>query len=546
MESSPTKGLFGRDDAVIFRFASDPPYTTTSLTANLILRVLLALVGNIVCLVPLHLLHRNGEFAAVVFILNNMAVNLETVVMSLIWRDDDLQSRWPGYGLCDVDAYLHNASQSLYVTCLLAIMRNLAQQVGMLRANSLTAKERRVRNLIQALIMFPLPILQLAMTWLITTERYDVGTLIGCTWVPHASWPNLAFFILPPVVVAFVTAVYAVKVYFRFREVAKTTQSALSGSRAANRRSQRTKRRLYLMVTAILVPFFPVVVTLAVINVINNQPLLPFDYYDVHNHKLPAPWNTIVFVPSSMINWMYMNNCYIPILSVVPIFVFFGMTKDAMNQYRLIFLFVGLGRVFPRLEKEYDPDRGSSAENSFGSSQSATVAGFPSSASKLNSSTSSRQLTGVHSTSSSGFRDAHARSADLAADLDMESGLGCAIHQPESSFARSQSEDTAGEPCRRNPFPFRTRLNLSMPFDLPFFKSKTAKQPETQSTLPLEPVRDAAPPSLWNCPQTRAWSDEDRLFNAPADTGDLGSSQLGAIRVDTEFTREILRESTQR
>ncbi|PNY24093.1 Pheromone a factor receptor [Tolypocladium capitatum] len=554
MESSPNR-LFGRDDAVIFRFPSETPYTTASLTANLVLRVLLALLGNLVCLVPLRLLYRNGEFAAVVFILNVMAINLETVVMALVWRDDDLGSRWPGYGLCDVDAYFHNASQSLYVTCLLAIMRNLARQVGMLRANPLTVKERRRRNLIQALIMFPLPILQLAMTWPITSQRYLVGTLVGCTWMPHSSWPNLVFFILPPVVVAFITAVYAVQVFFRFREVSKTTQTALSSNRTVNRRSQRSRRRLYLMVTSILVPFFPVVIALAVVNVLANRPLLPFDYDAVHNHHLPAPWNTIVFVPSSMINWMYMNNCYIPFLTVVPIFVFFGMTKDAMNQYRLAFLFVGLGDVFPRLREEYDPDRGSSEGNSFGSSQTGTVAGCPSSASKLDSSTSLRQLTSVHSTSTGGFRDAHARAIGLAADLDVESGPGHAVHGPESSFLSSQTGDTAADACRRNPFLFRTRLGFPIPFKLPFFNPKTGKQPETQATLPLESLHATTPPRLHASPwnglsggsRTRVWSDEKaRLFDTRADTGDLGSSKSDAVRVDTEFTREILRERVQR
>ncbi|KND94858.1 Pheromone a factor receptor [Tolypocladium ophioglossoides CBS 100239] len=543
MESSSPNRLFGRDDALIFRVPSEPPYVTTSLTANLVVRVLLALLGNMVCLVPLRLLYRNGEFAAVVFILNVMAINLETVVMSLTWRDNDVQSWWPGYGLCDVDAYFHNASQALYATCLLAIMRNLAEQVGMLRANPLTVREKRKRNLIQALIMFPLPILQLGMTWIITTQRYVVGTLVGCTWMPHASWPNLVFYILPPVVLGFITTVYAIQVYFRFREVAKTTQTALSTSRTANRRSQRTRRRLYLMVTSILVPFFPVVIALAVVNVLANRPLLPFSYDAVHDHPFPRPWNTITFIPSSMINWMYMNNCYIPILTVVPIFVFFGMTKDAMNQYRLAFLFVGLGDVFPRLKEEYNPDRGPSGGSSLGSGQTATVTGFPAWASKLNSSTSSRQLTSVHSTSTTGLRDAHAQATDLAADLDMESGLGHAVREPES----------AADACPPNPFPFRTRLRFPIPFKLLFFKSKTGKKPKTQGILPLESFHATTPPhaSRWNSlpgnTQAHAWADEEaRLFNTPADTGDLGSSKSGAVRVDTTFTREILRASIHR
>lgn len=166
---------------------------------------------------------------------------------------------------------------------------------------------------------------------------------------------------------------------------------------------------------------------------------------------------------------------------------------------------------------------------------------------------SSRQLTSVDSTSTSGFRDAHTRAIDLAADLDVESGLGHSIHRPESSFARSQSGDTTTDPCRRNPFPFRTRLNFTIPFKLPFFKSKTGNKPETQPTLPLKPFHSTTPskgsrrnPALGDT-QTHVWIDEEaRLFNAPADTGDLGSPPSGTVRIDTTFTSEILRESVQR
>ncbi|GAO16894.1 hypothetical protein UVI_02046660 [Ustilaginoidea virens] len=194
--------------------ASYPPYSNPALAANLVCRTVLALLANLVCLVPLRQLYRNGEFAAVVFILNVELKNLETVVNSLLWRDDDTASWWPGYGWCDADAYLHNLSIGLFVTCLLAIVRNLAQRVGLMQATALTARQKRRRNVIQALIIFPLPIIQLALTWPITAQRYLVATLIGCNWIPHPSWPYLVFFVLPPPIFAILTAGYASRLSF--------------------------------------------------------------------------------------------------------------------------------------------------------------------------------------------------------------------------------------------------------------------------------------------------------------------------------------------
>lgn len=370
--------------------APSPPAITTSpsLTANLVCRLLLAIVANTICLVPLRLLYRNGELAAVVFILNIEFKNLETIVSALLWRDDDVSAWWPGYGLCDVDAYFHNASIGLFVTCLLAMMRNLAGQVGLLRANALTVQEKRRRNLVQALIIFPFPLLQVAMTWPLTAQRYLVGTLMGCSWIPHPSWPYLLVFVLPPPIFALLTACYAgmspthnfpilcysffvnvsgllltgfpirvVLTYQRFREVTKTTQSALMSSRVAHQRSQRTRRRLYMMVISILVPFLPIVMALSIMNILEMHGLKAYSYDEVHHHARPVPWDTIMFFTSAQINWTYMNNCYIPIATALPIFIFFGMTKDAINQYRVVGLFFGLGRLFPGLKDQYDPDR---------------------------------------------------------------------------------------------------------------------------------------------------------------------------------------------
>lgn len=201
----------GPDGPLIITAPSVPPYTTPALTANLVLRIVLAILGNLVCLAPLRLLWRNSELAAVIFIVNVELRNLQTVVFALIWPNDDVDNWWPGYGLCDGSAYFQNFTIALFATCMLAITRNLAHQVGLMRAHPLTVKEKRRRNIVQALIMFPLPIIQLAFTWFVTAQRYAIAPLVGCTWVAYSAWPFLVFFVLAPVIVSLMTVGYASK-----------------------------------------------------------------------------------------------------------------------------------------------------------------------------------------------------------------------------------------------------------------------------------------------------------------------------------------------
>lgn len=376
-------------------------FTTPSLMANLICRVVFAFLGNLVCLVPLRLLYRNGELAAVVLILVVELQNFENAINALIWHNDDVASWWPGYGFCDVDSHIRNLSIGLFNTCLLAIMRNLAMQIGNMRASPLTKKEKKRRNIVQALIIFPLPLLQVVWTYPLAQQRYIIGTLSGCSWANSHSWPYMVFDIFLPVLMALLTTGYASKskcrepaqrptrsnhrrrcaaysnlsvlsfivfIYVRYRQVSQATASALSNNPLAHARSQRARRRLYLMVVSILVPYLPIVLTLAIVNTRVAGTLTPFDFNAIHNHAPgEIPWNTIVYLTSNLVHWSYIDMCYLPIAATVPIFVFFGMTKDAMNCYRVVLLYLGLGKVFPRLHQEYDPDARVLASMSSGS-----------------------------------------------------------------------------------------------------------------------------------------------------------------------------------
>lgn len=105
-----------------------------------------------------------------------------------------------------------------------------------------------------------------------------------------------------------------------------------------------------------MVPYVPLQMVFLALSV-RNSDFHPYDYHMIHDVAIPYPWSAIMLVPSWMLPFEVMNQPWIAILTTIPIVLFFGMTKDAIEMYRKYALAVGLGRVFPRLREPWDPDR---------------------------------------------------------------------------------------------------------------------------------------------------------------------------------------------
>lgn len=153
--------------------------------------------------------------------------------------------------------------------------------------------------------------------------------------------------------------------FWRFRQLSKDTMSALSTSNSrATLRARRTKRRLYFMTLAILVPYLPVLLIFFYNNIRFIIPLQPFDMGAIRRGEVDGvPWDAIILLPTRAIDFPTLNDRFISMLTAIPVFVAFGMSKDAINVYRTYLVALGLGRIWPVLREDYDPDSqaGSSA-----------------------------------------------------------------------------------------------------------------------------------------------------------------------------------------
>ncbi|KAK6210255.1 pheromone receptor [Colletotrichum tabaci] len=328
------------------------PYTDPYLTANLVCRVVLALFANAVCCVPLGNLCRQGELAPVVLIGTVVAANCLTVVNALVWRNDNVYEWWDGRVWCDLHAYLYQPLMPLYWLSVVAITRNLAQQLGLSRASPLSRRERRRKTLVEALVVFPLPILQMGLLYPISSQRYRIVTLTGCMWTAHPSWPFFVFFLLPRPVVVLMSSYYAVLTWRRYSLIAQATRPALMSNSSATSRASRTQWRLFLVTACVLVPYMPLELYMTAAQFRTDMLSRGFDFHRIRQQvDDPFPWDTILLLPSGSLSFLELNHQYLTIATALPIFYFFGMTTDTMRTYRRVMRALGFGKVFPRLRE---------------------------------------------------------------------------------------------------------------------------------------------------------------------------------------------------
>ena len=139
----------------------------------------------------------------------------------------------------------------------------------------------------------------------------------------------------------------------RFRAIAHTTAAALEhpGNSAAAARAARTRRRLYQMSLSILVPYVPLMLAFFTFSLRDTDGggWKPYSYRRIHHTADPYPWGAVIFVPSWLVPPEVLNQPWLPILTTVPIVLFFGLTHDALATYRRYARALGLHRLWPGL-----------------------------------------------------------------------------------------------------------------------------------------------------------------------------------------------------
>ena len=144
------------------------------------------------CLPPFiwHLKNRNLAASSLIFWI--VLTNFFVFINSLIWHDDDLDSWWRGYILCDIEVKLMNAANVGVPASLVAIMRSLALVLDTERTIvQPTTAQRRRKLAVDILLCFGFPIYMIIVVYVVQNIRYYIFAISGCVPGIDNSWPSI-------------------------------------------------------------------------------------------------------------------------------------------------------------------------------------------------------------------------------------------------------------------------------------------------------------------------------------------------------------------
>lgn len=286
-----------------------------------------------------HIKNRSIPGSALVFWI--ITANLMNVINALIWPTDDIPSWFQGEGLCDIEVKLELAQTLGLVGSIACIMKALARALDTNQAAiRLTTTERQRRNILDCLLSFGPAVYMMCVHYIVQPSRYYIFAIAGCTPSVDNSWPSIALLYIMPPVLCLLDCYYAiiilhrVRIYRRdFAHILRATSSGLNKSRFF---------RLFALAMILLVIILPVQFYILYQNA--SFPLQPYSWERVHGPE----WDSIVLIPTQ---GAVVFDRWIRIALGFVVFACFGIGGEATKLYKSWLVAVGLGYVFPALNR---------------------------------------------------------------------------------------------------------------------------------------------------------------------------------------------------
>ncbi|ESZ90787.1 hypothetical protein SBOR_8835 [Sclerotinia borealis F-4128] len=327
----------------IITTGSDPPGTNYPVSANAITLPIFSIIFIILLIVPFRLLYRVSNIAACSLVIINIISLIFVAMNAIIWPTDNLSNRWSGHIVCDIQVLVRQALYTAMASTTCCITKFLARAVDTDNAClHETAAMKRRKVIKDCLFCFTIPVLQVALHYVIQLNRYTVMTIYGCVDATDLSWPSIVIVHIWPPIFACLNVYFAVLVICRLRRHRTNFTSTLSSSNSGL--SPRRFLKLFSMSVVLLVIYFPVVIYYFYLNV--SWPLQAYSWSRIHD---PLFWHLIVFWriadgPSGMQydawNW---------VAFALMIFLFWGCNSEGGEIYRRGLVKLGLARWWPRL-----------------------------------------------------------------------------------------------------------------------------------------------------------------------------------------------------
>ncbi|KAI0651372.1 GPCR fungal pheromone mating factor [Trametes meyenii] len=289
---------------------------------------LAAFLGALLVLIPVPSHWRARNYATVSLVFWLFTLDIIYGVNSAIWNDN-VRIRLLVW--CDITTKLTIGAGVALPAAAMCICKHL-ELVASGRVVRVTHADKQRRMYFDLAMCFLLPVVIMALHYVVQGHRFDIVEVFGCQPATYYSIPGVFIVWFPPLLIAFVSIIYAALALYHFLRHRVTFASVLQNSNT----SITPNRYLRLMGLAITEIIWQIILT--VLPMYDNiaPGLRPWTTWaDVHSDWLRVDQYLLSeFLPAYK-RQMFLFFLAIPASSLL-FFIFFGFGEQAVKDYRLI------------------------------------------------------------------------------------------------------------------------------------------------------------------------------------------------------------------
>ncbi|PSS22506.1 hypothetical protein M430DRAFT_74854, partial [Amorphotheca resinae ATCC 22711] len=307
-----------------------------------ILLPIFAALSIAIVYVPFVLLLRVKKVAACTMVIVVAVVNFLTFINAILWPNDNIAAWFTGVGVCDIEVQIRTPMSTLLATSMAYLTKDLAMAMDTDNPRLVESRAQRRRRLwVELTFCFAIPILQMALYYIVQANRFAIVTVYGCVDSVDSSWPTVVIRAIWPPLFALLNCYYAILVIYRLYKhrgmLSKTLSSTGSGL------SAQRFLKLFFMASSFLLIYLPVTLYFFYLNL--PIPFTPYSWSRLH---APESWDPIVFYTTATFPRTQYNG-WVGVAMGFLCFIFYGMNNEAIDIYKSWSIKLGFATLFPRL-----------------------------------------------------------------------------------------------------------------------------------------------------------------------------------------------------
>nr|AYF56467.1 pheromone receptor [Coriolopsis trogii] len=229
---------------------------------------------------------------------------------------------------CDIISKLViGANMAIPASCFCLSLR--LEGIAAVRSAKISHSDKRRKMLADIAVCVGLPVIQMALHYIVQGHRFDIVERFGCQPETYVSLPEFFLIWFIPILLCLGTFVLGALAFYHFFQRRATFARHL----AASNTGLTPSRYFRLMAMSLALMIWNLVVFVLTLTFNYRPGLRPWtNWDDVHSNWLNINRFPVFFIPPDTLRWTYFLWWTIPITAYM-FFAFFAFGRDALSEY---------------------------------------------------------------------------------------------------------------------------------------------------------------------------------------------------------------------